>query len=455
LPTVTFHYRPSPPHARALPGRQAPAFLVSLILHVAGVFLLQYAGPPGAGPRRASERLAWPASARRAKLVWYSFRERPPELAPARSKRPAPIRARKKADLTLVASARKPTRGQQITWREDHREAARPRKVANLVAFEPPKPKPTATRPAALLAPPEVAPSTASTLAAGLPQLRGVLPSAPLRTFQMPARQPAAPARTSMLEPPPEVAGQAEPHISAVAIDLRPGGVAALPEGMRAANIAVAPQPRPGPPSGGSGPGLSVPGMDLTLRGAGAPAGAPAAAANQYVSRTLYATGEQIAARRAIRSLPQPAAKVPPAVREFSQSRDVYLVLLPPPNPTHYTGDWLLWFGERAPLPGADPRMQPPVPFRVVDPVSEQSVIRIALKGRVRVKAIVRKTGFVDEVQILEGIDERIDIAIGNALRRWTFQPALRSGIMVDIDVLLEIPFAARAASAGQAGAGQ
>ena len=41
----------------------------------------------------------------------------------------------------------------------------------------------------------------------------------------------------------------------------------------------------------------------------------------------------------------------------------------------------------------------------------------------------------------MSGFDDLIDRAARDAFRRWTFQPALRSGFRVAVDVLVEIPF--------------
>ncbi len=230
-------------------------------------------------------------------------------------------------------------------------------------------------------------------------------------------------------------------RLSAVVIGLKPGQTTILPEGTQLARIAAAPEVRKGTPSGGGGGEIQVQGLDLTVRSNRAASTGSQALAVVLVPITIFASRAVVDQRRAVRSLPQAAAKVPSYVKELFKDRDTYLTVLDSPNRMNYSGDWFLWFAERNPLPGSDPRVQPPIAFKSVDPASEQSTIPAPVKGRIRLALIIRKTGFVDEVRLISGVGDVVDRAFAEALRRWTFQPALRSGIMVDLDALIEIPF--------------
>jgi hypothetical protein len=146
-----------------------------------------------------------------------------------------------------------------------------------------------------------------------------------------------------------------------------------------------------------------------------------------------------------MRSLPQRPDAIPVEVRRLLAGRDIYVTVLERPNNRYYGGEWFLWYAEAKPLPGNEPRIQPPVVFRQVDPISERSVMASDITARVRASAVIRKTGFVDEVRIVFGASASLDTALKEALGRWTFQPALRSGAMVDVDAVFEVPIAIHA----------
>jgi hypothetical protein len=76
----------------------------------------------------------------------------------------------------------------------------------------------------------------------------------------------------------------------------------------------------------------------------------------------------------------------------------------------------------------------------MVDPLSRQSICPVPVTGRLRLTGVIRKSGFVDDPRIVGSVHDVVDDRVRDSLRRWTFQPALRSGIAVDIDIVLEIP---------------
>jgi TonB family protein len=63
------------------------------------------------------------------------------------------------------------------------------------------------------------------------------------------------------------------------------------------------------------------------------------------------------------------------------------------------------------------------------------------VEGKVKLSAIIRKDGRVDMVRVLNPVDQRLDQSAIDALRKWEFEPASRSGQPVEVDVLVEIPF--------------
>ena len=61
--------------------------------------------------------------------------------------------------------------------------------------------------------------------------------------------------------------------------------------------------------------------------------------------------------------------------------------------------------------------------------------------GTVALRAVIRTDGTVAEVHVLRSVDERLDRYACDALSRWQFEPATRSGTPVDLAVVVMIPF--------------
>jgi outer membrane biosynthesis protein TonB len=49
----------------------------------------------------------------------------------------------------------------------------------------------------------------------------------------------------------------------------------------------------------------------------------------------------------------------------------------------------------------------------------------------------------VGEIRVLRGLDERLDENAKVALSRWQFRPAMKNGAAVDLEAVVQIPFAA------------
>jgi len=154
-------------------------------------------------------------------------------------------------------------------------------------------------------------------------------------------------------------------------------------------------------------------------------------------------------------SIPPPAARTAAAApeRELAarvssapdprwQGREIYTVAIQMPNVTSYSGSWIVWFAEHEPLPGAPPlAMKPPLPLRKVDPKYIVTAMEEGVEGTVRLSAVVRKDGRVEEIEFLKRLDARLDRSAEEALSKWIFEPAERDGRPVDIDAVFEIPF--------------
>jgi TonB family protein len=120
--------------------------------------------------------------------------------------------------------------------------------------------------------------------------------------------------------------------------------------------------------------------------------------------------------------------------------RAVYVVAIQMPNITSYSGSWLVWFAERE---GAEHHisMTAPVPTRKSDPGYVAAAREERIEGKVRLFAVIRKTGKVDSVELLQHLDTRLDQSAEAALLKWEFEPAKADGVPVDVEAVFEIPF--------------
>jgi TonB family protein len=122
--------------------------------------------------------------------------------------------------------------------------------------------------------------------------------------------------------------------------------------------------------------------------------------------------------------------------------RVIYSIAIQMPNVTSYSGSWVVWFAEREPLPGLQKvDMQAPVPLRKVDPKYVASAAADRVEGIIRLAALIRKDGHVEQISLIHHLDERLDRTAQEALAKWEFTPAMRDGVPVDVDAVFEIPF--------------
>ena len=138
---------------------------------------------------------------------------------------------------------------------------------------------------------------------------------------------------------------------------------------------------------------------------------------------------------------PVNAARVSSYPDERFEGRPVYSMAVQAANVTSHSGSWLMWFSERDAPPGGGTDLRAPVPLRKVDPTYAPSAVEQRVEGKVKLSAIIRKDGHVDMVRVLNPVDQRLDQSAIDALRKWEFEPASRSGQPVEVDVLVEIPF--------------
>jgi protein TonB len=129
------------------------------------------------------------------------------------------------------------------------------------------------------------------------------------------------------------------------------------------------------------------------------------------------------------------------------EGRIVYSIAIQMPNITSYSGSWTVWFAGRDPATSGgvsgQPEivLKPPVPLRKVDPKYIPAAADDRVEGKVRLAAVIRKDGRVDTVELLRGLDNRLDRSAAEALGKWEFAPAQLNGVPIELDAVFDIPF--------------
>lgn len=227
-----------------------------------------------------------------------------------------------------------------------------------------------------------------------------------------------------------------------------PGAPPALPEANRPASVSA------GPNSGGGSGGALNPspasGVELISSGGGSSAGVTGKPS--FAPQTVLFTRAEIEQRRGAVSVPVRLAMIPESAQQRFGDRTVYLTFLDKPNPRHYTADILLWFAERGQTAAGGQAMHAPVPFRQTDPFGPNSRSPRAIRGTIRLAAVISADGFLSELRILDSPDDALDPPLLEAAAKWTFLPALRGPARIAVDALFEISVAF-APSSGDGGA--
>jgi TonB family protein len=126
----------------------------------------------------------------------------------------------------------------------------------------------------------------------------------------------------------------------------------------------------------------------------------------------------------------------------FSGKR-YYSMTLNMPNLTSAGGSWIIRFAELKESTGQGD-VSAPQPTLKVDPAYPAELMRDRVEGTVTLYAVIHKDGTVGEVQVLRGLEQRLDENARVALSRWKFRPATKNGSAVDLEAVVQIPFAVR-----------
>ena len=111
------------------------------------------------------------------------------------------------------------------------------------------------------------------------------------------------------------------------------------------------------------------------------------------------------------------------------------------PNMTSSNGSWVLRFAEPQGRP-ATGDLTTPVVMKKVDPTYDAEAKRDYIAGFVSLAALVGEDGAISNVRLVKGLDPRLDLSAISAFTQWRFQPAMRNGKPVELEVLVQIPFA-------------
>jgi TonB family protein len=480
------------------PDRKRPGPLaVSLLLHGIAFFALMNA-PEIKLPEQSKSAYKLAIEGKETKLVWYKFDKELPAVKPPDAKAERkPLRAELKFKQEIVASRKDAPKRTQMVWTPaPELKETKPVELPNILAIKLPEvakpfvPPPEVKTPKAAkidlpadapqlqakpLDPVKLADSQRITkpfvppltkvparipdvvAPADAPQIeaRANLPAldysfkAPARPFAAPPAK-AAPAggKQPALETPPDLVANSR-DLNLAVVGLNPSiTAAALPANSSPGQFSAGPKVRPeGADSAGEGKGLTVP--DLFV--AGAKDAKPDLVAQAFAAPTS-ALNMRAAARLADPQAAVPKADPPPAghsgaVKVSSApdkrftGRDVYMMAIQMPNLTSSSGSWLMWYADRAARAMGLSPVAPPVPRRKVDPKYVAAAAADRVEGKVQLACVIGKDGRVSTVELVRGLDDRLNQTAEEALAKWEFEPAMRQGEPVEVDVLVEIPF--------------
>jgi TonB family protein len=141
---------------------------------------------------------------------------------------------------------------------------------------------------------------------------------------------------------------------------------------------------------------------------------------------------------------------LPPGAKpeEVFGPKRIYTLYVNMPNLNSVTGSWILNFSELRDDASARPAaastdLSGPLPLRKVDPKYPPALISERIEGEVILYAVIRRDGSVDSIQLVRGIDDRLDANAMNALAHWKFRPAERHGAPVELEAIVHVPFRA------------
>lgn len=267
--------------------------------------------------------------------------------------------------------------------------------------------------------------------------------------------------------PPPSVSASgngAQGRLIALGIHpVVPTGPVAVPAGNRRGAFAANPQGKPGasgtPNISGSksGDGFkghagslpsglhvgAVPGATGPIERNGKSAGDGTGTDDEREMASLSPAGAMTGANSNRRTAsPVSNDKVTDVDHQVFGDRRFYAMTLNMPNLNSFTGSWVIRFAELQPDPKQGALLAP-VPMEKSDPGYPLELMRTDVHGQVTLYAVIHSDGRVGNIRVLNSPDERLNSYAANALARWKFLPAERSGKAVALEAVVVIPFRA------------
>jgi TonB family protein len=481
------------------PRRRVRPLAISAALHGVAFFALMNA-PEIRLPERSQSEYKQAIAGKEEKLVWYKLKDLPNVTPPDPNSERKPLKATVLAKQQIVASRKDAPKKIRMVQTPAPEVKETPVELPNILAIripeitkpfvappdiQKPAPKveiaadapalpPQAINPVKLadapklvknfVPPPRRVPKKLTEVAMvdNAPPLEAApaTPSDALNySFKVPARpftappasKPSAAGRVSLVDDPaPNVELANSRDLNVAAIGLNPANVPIrIPEYSSPGQFSAGPKLRPdGANAAGEGKGVTVP--DLYVRGdRGNKTDLLADAfAAPTSSRTLREVARANPPRSdADRGLEKPAEKTPGAVKVSSApdprftGRDIYMMAIQMPNLTSFSGSWLMWYADRTAREVGLAPVAPPVAHRKVDPKYIASAAAEHVEGKVQLACVIAKDGHVSHVELVRGLDDRLNQSAEEALAKWEFDPATRHGVPVEVDVLVEIPF--------------
>jgi TonB family protein len=259
-------------------------------------------------------------------------------------------------------------------------------------------------------------------------------------------------ANSNVVAPPPSVGAGAtsRPGGSLIALSIHPAPPRAAPEtsaGNRRGTFAATPEGKSGARGTQNGDRDQE---DATARSGQARDGIPpglVVSAGPKAGRSPVAAGTPLTADAApprVSTFPraiEPSDDSPTEIeKQVFGDRKFYSMTLNMPNLNSAGGSWVIHFAELK-SDHEKGNLSTPVPTHEVDPGYPMELMRQNVQGTVTLYAVIRSDGSVGTVQVLRGIDDRLDEYARSALSRWRFQPATKNGKVVDLEAVVIIPF--------------
>jgi protein TonB len=243
----------------------------------------------------------------------------------------------------------------------------------------------------------------------------------------------AHPAPPAPAQPP---AGNTAARVSISPEGRQPGAPGGTPSGAASANVAT---------TAGNGAGKSAVGISISGGNPAANAGGGAkiiAPPRRLMTRPEPKESEDVAERTG----PPDFATLPPGAKPemIFASKKVYTLFVNMPNLNSATGSWVLNFSELRHADGSrltSGDLSGPMPLKKVDPKYPPTLVSERVEGEVILYAVIRRDGSVDSIQLVRGIDERLDANAISALGQWKFRPAVKQGANVELEAIVHIPF--------------